>query len=93
MKRMILMENNNGIIYRYSKVPNNMFNFYIWQRRKYKNGKSLWNICVEIAVPPAGKNAPDCIYSPSNYIKLQSIRCTKIEAKKQLDKIIKEYMS
>jgi len=93
MARTVLTENDNGVIYRYNKVPSNMFNFYLLRRRAYKNGKSLWHLCVEVAAPPAGKNAPECINTESNYIKLQSFRGTKTEAAKQLDNIIKEYTS
>lgn len=91
MAKTVLVENDNGVIYRYDKVPNGMFNFYLLKRKAYKNGKTLWHLCVEIAKPPAGKQGPECLTTSSNYIKLQSFRGTKSEAEKQLDMIIKEY--
>ena len=91
MAKTVLVENDNGVIYRYNKVPNNMFNFYLLKKQAYKNGNCLWHLCVEIANPPTGKTAPECVNTNSNFIKLQSFRGTKFEAAKQLDNIIREY--
>lgn len=87
----ILINNENGAILRYSKIPHNMFNFYALRRRTYKNGKSLWALCVEVAKAPAGRESPECVDKNNNYIKLENFTGTKDEALKRIDEIIKEY--
>ena len=91
MTPIILVDNENGTSFRYEKIPANMFNFYILHKKTYKNGKSLWHICVEIAKAPAGKSSPDCIDATANYIKLESLNGTKEQAKARLNEIVKEY--
>lgn len=93
MTPIILVDNENGTSFRYSKVPSAMFNFYVLHKKDYKDGTSLWHLCVEIAKAPAGKSSPDCVNTTSNYIKLESFRGTKEQAKTKLDNIVKEYKS
>lgn len=91
MTRIALIENENGTIFRYQKIPHNMFNFYILHKRNYKNGTSLWHLGVEVAKAPAGKSSPACVNTSSNYIKLDSCKGTKEQAKQRLEAIIREY--
>lgn len=92
MNSTVLLENDQGIIYRYNKIPNNLLNFYMLKKRAYKNGNDLWHLCIEVATPPSSKKGPDCCDTTHNYIKLESFRGTKSQAKARLDEIIKEYM-
>lgn len=88
---IILTENENGTIFRYKKIPHNMFNFYILRKKDYRDGTSLWHLCVEIAAAPAGQSSPSCTKTASNYIKLESCKGTKEMAKSKLEEIIEEY--
>lgn len=87
----ILTNNENGAILRYEKIPHSMFNFYALRKRTYKNGKSLWALCVEVSKAPAGRKSPACVDKDNNYIRLESFTGTKDEAMKRIDEIIKEY--
>lgn len=91
MIKTALAENDNGTIFRYKKIPVNMFNFYALKKKSYKNGKSLWHLCIEIAQAPGGKKSAECVNTEHNYIKLESFSGTKIQAEKRLDAIVKEY--
>lgn len=91
MTPIILIDNENGTSFRYNKIPSNMFNFYALRRKTYKNGTSLWHLCVEIAKAPAGKSSPSCVSKTSNYIKLESFKGTKEQAKSRLNDIVREY--
>ena len=93
MAPIILVDNENGTSFRYNKVPANMFNFYVLHKKDYKDNTSLWHLCVEIAKTPAGKASPNCVNTASNYIKLESFRGTKEQARAKLDNIVKEYKS
>ena len=41
MTPIILVDNENGTSFRYSKVPSAMFNFYVLHKKDYKDGTSL----------------------------------------------------
>ena len=47
MIKKIVADNDCGQIFIAGNIPNTMFNFYVLKRKVYKNGSSLWNLCVE----------------------------------------------
>lgn len=77
MGKILLQESDHGVIYRYDKISNTMFNFYILKRRTYKDGTHQFNICVELAA------------DTNKYFVIESIRGKKSDAVKRLDEIIK----
>ena len=78
MKKTKLNENDCGVIYRFDKIPNSMFNFYIIKRRTFKDGTHSWNLCVEYAS------------NPSKFMVLQSgFRGKRADAIKRLEELIK----
>lgn len=78
MQKTILQESEQGVIYRYNKVPNDMFNFYILKKQTFKDGTHKWHLCVELAAAQGDK-----------YIVIDSIRGKKGDAIKRLDELIK----
>lgn len=77
MKKTIIQESNEGVIYRFDKIPNTLLNFYILKRRKFKDGTHLWDIGAELTV-----DTKKCM-------KLDSIRGHKADAVKRLEEIVK----
>ena len=78
MKKTVLQESDNGIIFRFDKIPKTMFNFYILKKKTYKDKTHLYDICVELASCPTQK-----------YIVIDKIRGHKSDAIKKLEEIIK----
>lgn len=77
MKKTVIVESDNGSIFRAEKIPNTLFNFYILKRkREFKDGTSTWQICVEYA---ANKN---------RYMVLDTIRGKRKDAEHRLDQIL-----
>lgn len=78
MKKTILQESEQGVIYRLDKIPNTMFNFYILKGRKFKDGTHTYKICVELAA------------NIDKHFVLDTIRGHRSDAVKRLDEIITE---
>ena len=78
MKKTVLQESDNGIIFRFDKIPNTMFNFYILKKKTYKDKTHLYALCVELASAPGQK-----------YMTLDTIRGHKTDAIKKLEEIIR----
>lgn len=77
MKKTILQESDNGIIYRFDKIPNSMFNFYILKGRRFADRTHSYKICVELAA------------NTNKYMVLDIIRGHKSDAVKRLEEIIR----
>lgn len=77
MKKEVLQESDKGAIYRFSKIPNTMFNFYILKTRRFKDKTHSYAICVELAA------------DTSKHWVLDRIRGHKADAVKRLEEIIR----
>lgn len=77
MKKSVLQESDKGVIFRFDKIPNTMFNFYILKTREFKDHTHSYKICVELASNPA------------KYWVLDTIRGRKSDAVKRLEEIIR----
>lgn len=77
MKKTVIRESTDGVVYRIEKIPSSMFNFYILKKRRFKDGTHQYNICVELA----SNNA--------KYWILDTIRGHKADAVKRLEDIIR----
>ena len=52
MKKTILQESDQGIIYRIDKIPSSMFDFYILKGRRFKDKTHSYKICVGLSSNP-----------------------------------------
>lgn len=77
MKKTIIQESDEGVVYCFDKIPNTLFRFYILKRRKFKDGTHLWDIGVELTT------------DISKCMKLDDIRGHKADAVKRLEEIVK----
>lgn len=79
LRKRILVNNSNGIIYRVKKVPSNMFEFFIHKRKEYKDGTASY--CI--GVSPA--------WDTDKSFVIDTVRGTLNDAKKVLDNFLIEY--
>lgn len=79
MKKTILTENPKGTIFRVEKIPNSMFEFFILQKREFKDGTKSY----AIGVSPTADTTKGFTFT--------TIRGHRSDAIEELDKIIKSY--
>lgn len=75
IKKTVIAQNENGVIFRLDKIPNTMFNFYVLQKKQYKDGTFLYHICVEVE-------------KSRDYLILDRIRGTEADAVTRLEEIV-----
>lgn len=76
VKKAVLRESADGVVYEYENIPSGMFEFYILQRRTYKDGTKNF----DIGVSPVSDTSKGFI--------LDRIRGTREDAETLLDKIM-----
>ena len=77
MKKTILQESEQGIVYRIEKIPSDMFDFYIMKGRAFKNGTHAYKLCVSLSS------------NPNKCLTLATIRGRKSDAIRSLENIVK----
>ena len=79
MNKTLLHESPDGMIYRIEKIPSGMFEFFILQKREFKDGTKSY----DIGVSPTANTSKGFIFD--------RIRGHRSDAIKRLDQIIKNY--
>ena len=79
MKRTLLRESANGMVYKVDKIPSGMFEFFIVEKREFKDGTKSY----DIGVSPTDDDSKGFTF--------KRIRGHKSDAIKELDKILKSY--
>ena len=79
MKKTILVESPKGVVLRVEKIPSSMFEFFILQKREFKDGTKSYAIGVS---PTANTNKG---------FTFKTIRGHRSDAIKELDNIIRSY--
>lgn len=80
MKKILIQESDEGIIYRYDKIPSPMFEFIILKGQRYKDRTHKYTLYVNFQSAPMSKAW-----------KLAVIRGHKTDAIRKLDEIIRTY--
>ena len=49
MKKILIQESDTGMIFRFEKLPSNLFEFYILKTKRFKDRTHSYKICVGLA--------------------------------------------
>ena len=79
MAMTTIADTPRGAIYEYSKIPSNMFQFFILEKRTYKNGDKQYAIGLYLTT------------NPEQSIIFKEIRGTKKDAIFQLERFIEQH--
>ena len=79
MQKTLLREISNGIVYKIDKIPSGLFEFFILQKREFKDGTKSYDIGVSPST------------DTSKGFTLSNIRGHRSDAIKELDRILKTY--
>lgn len=79
MAKTLLRESSNGMVFKVDKIPSNMFEFFILEKKEFKDGTKRY----AIGVSPTANDSKGFVFD--------TIRGHKRDALKRLDEIIKEY--
>lgn len=81
MTKKTIAETPRGLIYELSEIPNNMFQFYILEKREYKNGESQYEIGAYLTS------------DPTQSLIIKTLRCRKKDAILEFDDILDKVLA
>ena len=79
MAKTLLRESANGMVFKIDKIPNNMFEFFVLEKKAFEDGTKRY----VIGVSPTADDSKGFVFD--------TIRGHKQDALKRLDEIVKKY--
>lgn len=76
-----IAETPRGFIYELSEIPNNMFQFYILEKREYKNGERQYEIGAYLTS------------DPTQSLIIKTLRCRKKDVILEFDDILDKVLA
>ncbi len=76
-----IAETPRGFIYELSEIPNNMFQFYILEKREYKNGERQYEIGAYLTS------------DPTQSLIIKTLRCRKKDVLLEFDDILDKVLA